>query len=144
MPEWVLSDWALRAVEILLPAVIALAGAALTLGAVYLQRRAEAIKHERVRQLAQDTIWRAKDAVAVAVAATLQTFVAEAKARAEDGKLTPEEAQQARDIAWLRFKHIMGDKGLEILSAITGDVAAWFNSELEAAVHHLKAQRQAG
>lgn len=133
-----MSEMTFRIIEILLPAVLALAGAAIYLGAAYLRKRTEAIESEHVRAIVWDALDRARIAARNAVQATAQTYVDDLKAAREDGKITNEEAAEARRRALQQFKTQMGDIGLSELEAVVGDVTEWFESYLEAVVNDLK------
>lgn|SRR5690606_15552058 len=139
-----MSDWTFRLLEILLPAVVALVGAVLYFATVYLQARAEKIESEWLREKVEDILYRARTAVYEAVKATAQVYVDDLKAKRADGKLTAEEAEEARRIAFTHFKTILGDKGMAELQVIVGDVVAYFESLVEAAVNDLKGRRSNG
>jgi len=134
-----LSDLTLKIIDILLPAVLALVGAALMLATSYLRARAEAIRHEQAQRMVMGLLQRAHQEVYDAVRATAQTYVDGLKKAREDGKITEEEARQARGIAWQHFKAQMGAVALAELEQIVSDLTEWFASELEAAVGALKA-----
>lgn len=134
-----MSDLTLKIIEILLPAVLALIGAGLAYGTAYLRARAEAIRHEQAQKMVLGLLDRAHREVYDAVRATSQTYVDELKRAREDGKITDEEARQARELAWQHFKAQMGSVALAELEAIVGDLTEWFRSEVEAALGHIKA-----
>lgn len=134
-----MSDLTLKIIDVLLPALLALVAAGLAYGAAYLRARAEAIQHGRTQMMTMGILDRAHREVYDAVRATAQTYVDDLKRQREDGKLTKEEAQQARERAWQYFKTHMGAAALVELEAIVGDVVEWFTSEVEAAIGHIKA-----
>lgn len=134
-----MSELTFKIIDVLAPAVLALIGAALYLGASYLHKRAEAIESETLRSFVWETTERARSALYSAVRATAQTYVSDLKAAREDGKITEEEAAEARSRAKEHFLNVLGQEGLAALEAVVGNVQEWFESYLEAAVNDLKA-----
>jgi len=130
-------DILMSVIDVLLPAVLGLVGAALYFGTVYLKQRAEAIKDEQLRQIAQDAIDRAKDEVYEAVVYVAQTYVDDLKAGHADGKLTPEEKAEALARAKAAFKARMGEAGLRQLAELVGDLEEWIRTQIESAVYSL-------
>lgn len=133
-----MSELTLKLIEVFLPAVLALVGAALTLGTVYLKRKATVIANEEVRSAMRDALERAKSAVFSAVRATAQTYTDDLKASNEDGKITPAEAAEARRRSQEHFLRVLGQEGVVQLEAVVGDVQRWFESYLESVVADLK------
>jgi len=78
---------------------------------------------------------RAGEAVQRAVLEVQQTFVAEAKDRNGDGKLSAAERKQAAAMAAAKAKSYLGSKGLKELGKIFGlDLDSFFSSKVEAQV----------
>lgn len=134
-----MSELTYRIIDILLPLVVALLGGALALGAAYLKRQTAAIANEEIREFVFDAVDRGRSAVYKAVQATEQTYVADLKSAHEDGKLTADEAAEARRRAQQHFARILGQQGIVELGEAVGDVQRWFESHLEAVVSDLKA-----
>lgn len=117
--------------------VIAWLGAALAgLVAKYVLTR---IDNEKVRKYATRAWTEVKDAVAE----VYQTYVSALKEANADGKLTPEEAAEARKKAIAIAKANIGKKGLARLSRILGlnlgdEIEAWLGTKVEAAVTEAK------
>lgn len=126
-----------KAIEVLLPAILALLGAVLAYGVVYLKQRTEAIQNEQIRQIANDMLERAQMEVYSAVEYVAQTFVADLKAAREDGKLTEAEKAEALARAKAAFKARMGEAALRQLAALVGDLEEWLRTQIEAAVYEL-------
>jgi len=91
----------------------------------------------------QGLLIRATDAVAVAVKAVVQTYSEAIKAAKADGKLTPEEAAQAKALGLAKAKELIGPAGIaqlvKILGLDSGALDAWLGTRIEAAVHDTKA-----
>lgn len=134
-----MSDLALKIIDILLPAILALIAAALAYGTAYLRARAEAIRHEQAQAMVLGILERAHREVYDAAKATAQTFVDDLKRQREEGKLTKDEVREAQERAWQHFKAQMGAAALAELELVVGDVVEWFRSELEATLGHIKA-----
>lgn len=126
-----------KAIEVLLPAILALLGAVLAYAVVYLKQRTEAIQNEQIRRIANDMLERAQMEVYSAVEYVAQTFVADLKAAREDGKLTEAEKAEALARAKAAFKARMGEAGLRQLAALVGDLEEWLRTQIEAAVYEL-------
>lgn len=130
-------DILMSVVDVLLPAVLALLGALLAFGAAYLKQRTEAIKDERLRDVARGAIDRAQLEVYTAVEYVAQTYVSDLKAAREDGKLTEQEKAEALAKAKAAFKMRLGEAGLRQLAEIVGDLEEWLRTQIEAAVFEL-------
>lgn len=114
--------------------VIAWAGTAL---AVLVARYVIAkIDNDRVREY----LGRAWAEVRAAVAEVHQTYVAALKEANADGKLTPEEAKEARERAISVAKTNLGRRGLARLGRIVGvdSLDSWLSNKVEAAVDGAK------
>ena|SRR5690625_43277 len=132
-----MEDVLLTLSDVLLPALLALFGAALAYGTAWLRNEAQAIKDERLRQTAIDAIDRAHAETYASVKHVAQTYVDDLKAAREDGKLTEAEKQEALERAVAMFKVRMGQHGLQQLAAIVGDLEEWIISQVEGAVYTL-------
>lgn len=125
-------------VQILMPLLITVIGAALAFAAAYLKARTDSIKNEDARKVVDNIIDRAYMYTFEAVRGTAQVYTDEIRKARADGKLTAEEAAEARRIAFEFFKTLMGQQGLKLLEETVGDVQAWFEKALEPAVGRLK------
>lgn len=125
-------------IQILMPLLITVIGAALAFAAAYLKARTDSIKNEDARKVVDNIIDRAHMYTFEAVRGTAQVYTDEIRKARADGKLTAEEAAEARRIAFEFFKTLMGQQGLKLLEETVGDVQAWFEKALEPAVGRLK------
>lgn len=125
-------------IQILMPLLITAIGAALAYAAAYLKARTASIKNEDARKVVDNIIDRAHMYTFEAVRGTAQVYTDEIRKARADGKLTAEEAAEARRIAFEFFKTLMGQQGLKLLEETVGDVQAWFEKALEPAVGRLK------
>lgn len=91
---------------------------------------------------AKGLVTRATGTVFEVVTEVWQTYVAGIKKGREDGKLTPEEAAEARKRAWEAFKDNLGAKGLKRLLKVLGvdeaGLEKWFGTKREVAVAEVK------
>jgi predicted transcriptional regulator len=124
-------------VELLMPVLTALIGAAFYFLTVWLKNKAAAIKNEDARLFVMDVITRSTDAVRDAVLATKQQLVDDLKAAHEDGALTEEEKLLAFTTAKNTFLNMVGEYGLNELKTVIGNVDTWLETMIEAWVSRL-------
>lgn len=90
------------------------------------------------KRFAYDIVDRAFELALYVVGEVWQTFVQEAKANAKDGKLTPEQAKEAKSTALKKLKCYLGPKGLGLLVWLFGysnaDLDAYLEGMIEAAI----------
>ncbi len=112
----------------------ALAWALTALAALLVGKVFSKIKND----FARGVIERATTEVFDVVKAVFQSYVDGIKRGNADGKLTDEEKDQARKLAWEQFASNLGPKGLERLGRVLGlnleGVAKWFASKTETAI----------
>lgn len=123
--------------------VSALAGLVVS-GTRYLKARADAETAKITTGIKNDTIKAAlekgEDAATTAVLEIAQTTVDDLKAKAADGKLTPEEAQQAKNAAVRRALSMLSDAAIQTINTESGNAQVWIEAKIEAAVKKAKAQ----
>jgi hypothetical protein len=98
------------------------------------------VKNERLHGI----LARLDDAVFMAVREVEQVFVSMLKTASEDGVLTADERQQAKDAALQAARSYLGARGLAELGKVLGmqqdDVDRVIAGRVEAAVYNLRAQ----
>lgn len=123
--------------------VSALAGLVVS-GARYLKATADAktaqitagIKNNQIKTALEQ----GEDAATTAMLEIAQTTVDDLKAKAADGKLTPEQAQQVKSAAVNRALSMLSDAAIQTISTESGNAQAWIEAKIEAAVRKAKAQ----
>src|SRR5690606_9865583 len=113
-------DVMLALMPVLVTAVTALIGA----GFAYLRARYEWLREVRTVEQIESTLY-------ALVQEANQTFVEEAKRAKEDGKLTPEEAEEIKRAVIERFYSTLTAEQGKVLLAITDDISAWISSKIE-------------
>ena len=122
------------------PAVLAVLSAALWYLAAWLRAKAAAVRDAEARLAARETVEAAQAALLNAMRETWQTYVADLKAAAADGKLRPEEKEKAREKALTAFRARLTAEQKQRLEAMLGDLDTWARHELEALMPTLKAE----
>ena len=120
-------DVILALVPVLASALIALIGAAFS----YLRARYRWMQESLTIQQAESTLY-------ALVQEANQEFVEAAKQAREDGKLTPEEAQETKQRVMTRFYMTLTREQFELLRAITGDLERWLSAKVEEMVVRAK------
>lgn len=96
-------------------------------------------------QVASQIVVRALQEIQAIVVEVWQTYVTAITKGRADGKLTPEEAAEAKRLAWEKFVENWGLKGLQRLARALGleGVESWVKGKIESAVGGLKLTQQA-
>jgi len=96
-------------------------------------------------QVASQIVVRALQEIQAIVVEVWQTYVTAITKGRADGKLTPEEAAEAKRLAWEKFVSNWGLKGLQRLARALGldGVENWVKGKIESAVGGLKLTQQA-
>lgn len=89
------------------------------------------IKNEKFEKY----IEQANDAVFIAVAEVMQTFVTTMK---DKGEWNEENAKKAFELAKYKAIEIIGAEALSALPEVVGDLTAWLTAKIEAATLELK------
>ena len=113
-------DVILALVPVLTTAIIALIGAGFT----YLRARYEWMQEARTVAQVESTLY-------ALVQEANQELVDKAKAAREDGKLTPEEAEEIKREVIARFYETLTAEQKKVLLAITDDVNRWISAKIE-------------
>ena len=121
-------DVILALVPVLVSAITALIG----MGFTYLRARYEWMQESRTVAQVESTLY-------ALVQEANQEFVDKAKAAREDGKLTPEEAEEIKREVIARFYETLTVEQGKILQAITDDIDRWLSAKIEEMVVKAKA-----
>lgn len=135
-----LSSLAAQVVPALANLLLALLSALVVAGISYVIRSLQAQKENRGLALLVTALDTGRQQVETIVAQLQQTVVDQLKAKSQDGKLTPDEIQEIRKLAWEEFQKTMPKALAEVLRAAVGDLEAWVAAEVERAVTQQKAQ----
>lgn len=135
--DWDSLYW--QAAEALLPIVLALFGAALTLGVVWLKRQTAQIGNTAVRETADKLMWDLKTELYTAVDAVSQQWVSDIKDAKKDGKLTKAERDKAKRDAIALFLDRLNETQKKLAKELLGDISKWAGTELEAYLSRRKA-----
>lgn len=128
-----------QVLEFLIQIAAPIAAALLSWGMIELNRLVRIkVANEQLR----GALDRATNAVGAAVGATTQALVADAKAKAKDGKLTKDEASQALTAALQRAREGLGANGLSALRGVIGTdeqaIDRWLVDQIEARIDAVK------
>ena len=126
------------ALQLLIPVAVTALVALLSYATAFLKEKASGIKQEGARNAVYAALDEASRVAKDAILATQQTFVADIKAKATDGKLTKEEAQEAIETAKNYFVNALSSNSLEILEAMMGPIQSWLTQYLEAKIGEMK------
>ncbi|MBE3576857.1 MAG: hypothetical protein IMX00_04125 [Limnochordales bacterium] len=135
-----LSSLAAQAMPTLASLLLTLLSALVVAGISYVLRVLQAQKENRGLALLLTALETGRQQVEAIVAQLQQTVVEQLKAKAQDGKLTADEIQEIRRMAWEKFQATMPKALAEVLRAAVGDLEAWVATEVERAVLKQKAQ----
>ena len=129
------TDFALAALQIMSPVLLA--------GLTWLATRLAALIRLRIEnEYLRGVLVRLDDAVLTATKELEQTVVAEIKAAAADGKISPAERERIKRTAITNVKSYIGPRGIAEVGRVLGlpDAAldCLITSKLEAAVHDLR------
>ena len=122
-----------QAIEVLAPLLMALLGWFSFVTTRWINAR---IRNEYLK----GALLRLDDAVYIAVRAVQQTVVDDLRAKADDGKITPREATEAKNRAVQSVKDYLGAKGLAELQRVLDldAITRMIEGKVETAVHELK------
>jgi len=126
-------DVILALVPVLVSAITALIG----MGFTYLRARYEWMQEARTVAQVESTLY-------ALVQEANQEFVEQAKRAREDGKLTPEEAEEIKREVIARFYETLTMEQGKILQAITDDIDRWLSAKIEEMVVKAKASAPFG
>lgn len=126
-------DVILALMPVLTTAIIALIGA----GFSYLRARYEWMQEARTVAQVESTLY-------ALVQEANQELVEQAKRAREDGKLTPEEAEEIKREVIARFYETLTMEQGKILQAITDDIDRWLSAKIEEMVVKAKASAPFG
>jgi len=121
-------DVILALIPVLVSAITALIGMSFT----YLRARHEWMQESRTVAQVESTLY-------ALVQEANQEFVDKAKAAREDGKLTPEEAEEIKREVIARFYETLTAEQQKVLLAISDDVNRWISAKIEEMVVKAKA-----
>ena len=128
-------DWQQLVYNVILALVPVLAAALTALigmGFTYLRARYEWMQEARTVAQVESTLY-------ALVQEANQELVDKAKAAREDGKLTPEEAEEIKREVIARFYETLTMEQGKILQAITDDIDRWLSAKIEEMVVKAKA-----
>lgn len=99
------------------------------------------IRQRMMNEHAEGALLRLVDAVETTVKETQQTTVKQIRKAAEDGHITPEEAERIRVDAVKRVREYLGRNGVTHLEKVfdKDQIDAVIRAKIEAAVHDVKA-----
>ena len=126
------AEFGLRLAEMLLPILVALIVAIMGYVIAWLKKQTGKIEQETVRQMFECALDEAYRVDRDAIMSTNQLFVGDIKARAEDGKLTHDEASEAMLRAKEYFIATMTRESLTVLESTIGPLEEWIEGFLEA------------
>jgi len=121
-------DVILALIPVLVSAITALIG----MGFTYLRARYEWMQEARTVAQIESTLY-------ALVQEANQELVEQAKRAREDGKLTPEEAEEIKREVIARFYETLTMEQGKILQAITDDIDRWLSAKIEEMVVKAKA-----
>jgi hypothetical protein len=129
------TELALSALQILSPVLLA--------GLTWLAARVAALIRVRIEsEYLRGALIRLDDAILTATKELQQTVVAEVKAAAADGKITPAERERIKRTAVTNAKSHLGPRGIaeiaRVLGLPNGALDDLIGSKVEAAVHDLR------
>ena len=120
---------------VLVPVFLALLSALSTLiinyvrlVSVKVKKQTEALENDEARSALSNYTAEAEELIITAVNVTNKTFADDLKAKAEDGKLTEEEAEEAFDATFALVKDLMRDELYETLGRIYADADEWIKA----------------
>lgn len=123
---------------VLVPVFLALLSALSTLiinyvrlVSVKVKKQTEALENDEARSALSNYTAEAEELIITAVNVTNKTFADDLKAKAEDGKLTEEEAEEAFDATFALVKDLMRDELYETLGRIYADADEWIKAKIE-------------
>lgn len=123
---------------VLVPVFLALLSALSTLiinyvrlVSVKVKKQTEALENDEARRALYNYTAEAEELIVTAVNVTNKTFADDLKAKAEDGKLTEEEAEEAFDSTFTLVKDLMRDELYETLGRIYADADEWIKAKIE-------------
>ena len=127
-----LQEIGLEILYALSPVVVALLIALITYGMALVRKKIAEIDNDMARRALDGALVEAELVATDAIKATNQVFVDAVKERAEDGKLTKEEAQEAMRLAKEYFLGHITSHSKSILEAAIGPINEWLEGFLEA------------
>src|SRR5690606_21764497 len=133
-------DWQQLVYDVILALVPVLAAALTALigmGFTYLRARYEWMQEARTVAQVESTLY-------ALVQEANQELVEQAKRAREDGKLTPEEAEEIKQEVIARFYETLTMEQRKILQAITDDIDRWLSAKIEEMVLKAKASAPFG
>jgi len=119
--------WAVWALDILQPVLLALIG----LAAAYLSKW---LRAKTANEQIDGVTRRLVNAAEVAVRATEQTLVAELKRGAADGKLSASDGKAAAHAALSKLRDLAGPVGIEQADSVLGNADEWARLLIEAEI----------
>jgi len=119
--------WAVWALDILQPVLLALIG----LAAAYLSKW---LRAKTANEQIDGVTRRLVNAAEVAVRATEQTLVAELKRGAADGKLSTSDGKAAAHAALSKLRDLAGPVGIEQADSVLGNADEWARLLIEAEI----------
>ena len=132
------NDIVLQLVQYMIPALGALLIALLGWLVAYISKQTEKVNNEIARRILDGAIDEAHNVARDAVLATQQKLVDDLKAKAEDGKLTKEEAREALTEAKIYFINHISDSSRQVLVEALGPMKDWLDDFLEAKLGEIK------
>jgi uncharacterized protein (UPF0371 family) len=133
-----MNDISVQVTQTLLPVVVALVIALLGFAVTYLKAQTQKIQQDMIRRSLNAAIDEAHIVARDAVTATSQKLTDDLKAKAEDGKLTKEEARQALAEAKTYFLTHISNDSAQILESALGPFKDWLDDFIEAKVGETK------
>jgi len=124
--------------DAILPLLITLLSVLIGYGISYLRRKTEELESEATRKLLQSAIEEVDKVAMDAVLATQQVLTDNLKARAEDGKLTKEEARECLNYAVDYFWNHISRTTLNLLPKLSKDIQQYIEQLIEAKLGELK------
>jgi membrane-bound lytic murein transglycosylase B len=134
----IMNEISVQIAQTLFPVIVALVIALLGFAVTFLKAQTQKIQQDTLRRSLNAAIDEAHIVARDAVTATSQKLTNDLKAKAEDGKLTKEEAQQALAEAQSYFLTHISNDSMKILESALGPFKEWLDDFIEAKVGEAK------